>query len=73
MPARKKAYHTYSVFVSTIVDAETTDIQMIYFGSSVRACQVAFARAIMNHPNAYAALIRRDMKTIVRVTIERPD
>ncbi len=66
MPARKKPYHMYTVFV----DTERTST-MAYFGSSEATARSAFARAVMNNPHASSVEIRRDLKPWLRITIER--
>jgi hypothetical protein len=48
MPARKRLFHMYSVFVSMPVS--TT---LVYFGSSEAAACTAFGRAVMSNPDAY--------------------
>jgi hypothetical protein len=67
MPARKKPYYMYCVFVST-----KTNTSMVYFGSSKPKAQTELAKAVMNNPYASSVEIRCDFQLLVRALIERP-
>ncbi len=66
MPARKKPFHLYSVFVNAA--SSTT---LVYLGSSESQARSALAKAIMNNPHALSVEIRRDLSPWLRVIIER--
>ncbi len=72
MPRARKPFHMYSVFVSTRTPEGVMRSEMVYFESNERAAQLAFARAVMHNPHAYAVEIHVDVRLLVRVHIERP-
>lgn len=68
MPARKKPFHMYSVWVATLTPLSVT---MVYYGSSEAAARTAFGRAVMSNPDAYEVEIRRDSLAWIVAKIER--
>jgi hypothetical protein len=74
MPRRRSSQpgHSYSVFVSSVRDDVTTDMTMIYFGDSKFAAQLALAKALTDQPHIYAVEFRCDLRTVIRVKVERP-
>lgn len=64
--------HTYSVFVDTREAAGTILSERVYFGNSEYTARMKLAGAIMDNPHAWRVDVRRDLRLLVRVTIERP-
>lgn len=69
---RRRPFHIWSVFVSTVDTEAVMKTEMVYFDGSERRAQVAFAQAVMNNPHAYAVEVHRDLQLLVRVKIDRP-
>ena len=65
-PAKRRASHMYSVWVNT-----ETGTTMVYFGNSEAAARTAFAKAVINNPDSHSVEIRRDLRSWLRVLIER--
>jgi hypothetical protein len=69
---RQPGQHLYSVFVDTLADDGTITSQLVYFGNSEYTARMKLAQAIMENPRAYTIDVRRDMRLLVRVKLERP-
>jgi hypothetical protein len=69
---REQERHTYSVFVNRLLDDGRLQTRLLYFGDSEYTARSTLAKAIMEQPEAHSVDVRRDLRLLVRVVIERP-